>query len=303
MKAHSVSHPWCYLDTAKCLQFQLVVGLLLVLNSAAGLALVYQAPMDEAEWIVDSSVFECRMTQPIPIVGEAVFVHRAGEALRFYLSSAPSPMRKGQALLVSDAPVWKPQLGQDSLGYVPVAESHQPIRLERKMATRILAELEKGKAPRFSRLSWFADNEKIDIGLSSVNFRAAYKHYRQCLTELLPVNFEQIQRSRAYFKTAKWDITDETRARLDLVVRYAKADQRVNAFYIDGHTDNRADRHYNLELSRRRALAVSEYLIDHGIPEEYIVVRYHGERYPVARNDSPQNRAKNRRVTIRLERE
>ena len=33
-----------------------------------------------------------------------------------------------------------------------------------------------------------------------------------------------------------------------------------------------------------------------------LVVRYHAEKYPVARNNTPANRAKNRRTTVRLSR-
>ena len=58
----------------------------------------------------------------------------------------------------------------------------------------------------------------------------------------------------------------------------------------------------NREISRRRALAVKQYFIDQGIPEEQIVVRFHGERYPLKPNSSPANRALNRRVNVVLSR-
>jgi hypothetical protein len=45
-----------------------------------------------------------------------------------------------------------------------------------------------------------------------------------------------------------------------------------------------------------------EYLKASGIAAEQIVMRFHGERYPLAPNTSEANRAKNRRVTILLER-
>ncbi len=266
-------------------------------------ALTYRAPMDEAEWIVERSVFECRLYQPIPIYGEAAFVQRAGGTLSFHLESIPTPMKKGKALLVSAGPSWIPSMDTNEIAYVPVSESNKPVNLDRRLATRLLAELEKGKAPQFTRMSWFADDERINVGLTSVHFRAAYKQYRYCLAELLPVNFEQIQRSRIHFATDKWNLTPKTKQRLDLIVRYAKADPKVNAFYIDGHTDDIADRHYNLELSRRRAIAVNDYLTKNGVNDDFILMRYHGERYPVAKNNSNKNRRINRRVTIRLEKE
>jgi outer membrane protein OmpA-like peptidoglycan-associated protein len=48
---------------------------------------------------------------------------------------------------------------------------------------------------------------------------------------------------------------------------------------------------------------VTNYLISQGVPEEMITTRYHGERYPVVPNTSAENRARNRRVAIRLERD
>ncbi|MNJ73621.1 flagellar motor protein MotD [compost metagenome] len=45
-----------------------------------------------------------------------------------------------------------------------------------------------------------------------------------------------------------------------------------------------------------------EYFKAHGIAEDQISVRFHGERYPLAANNSAANRARNRRVNIQLDR-
>jgi len=266
-------------------------------------ALSYGARMDEAEWIIDSSIFTCTMRQPIPYYGEAVFTTRAGEREEFYFQSVPGPMSNGDAVLVSEPPVWKPELPRVQMGTVPVTMDALPIKLDATRARQLLAELEKGKAPRFTRMSWFGRDEKIDVEISSVHFQESYRIYRQCLTALLPVNFEQIRRTRVQFDNDKWDITPKTREKLNLIVMYAKADREVNAFYVDGHTDDSHTRVYNLELSKKRAEAVSQYLVKAGLPQDAITVRYHGERYPLVPNRNATNRATNRRVTIRLEKE
>ena len=49
-------------------------------------------------------------------------------------------------------------------------------------------------------------------------------------------------------------------------------------------------------------LAVMEFFKANGVQESQITMRFHGERYPVAPNNSAANRAKNRRVAVRLER-
>ena len=266
------------------------------------LALSYYPRMDDAQWLVQASRFECRMSQAIPLLGQAVFYRRAGEAAQFYLQTRDNPLARGKASLVSEAPVWKPALKAADLGYVPVMGGARPIQLERKLANRLLAELQKGRAPVFTRQPWYGDEKSIKVSLSSVNFRAAYADYQHCLGQLLPVNYDQIARSRIHFKTDKAELTPKAMARLDLVATYCKADSSINSIFIDGHTDDIASRRYNLKLSQKRAEAVTAYLVSKGLDKEMITTRYHGERFPVKKNNSKANRAYNRRVTVRLDR-
>ncbi|OEC36049.1 Outer membrane protein OmpA [Pseudomonas cuatrocienegasensis] len=67
---------------------------------------------------------------------------------------------------------------------------------------------------------------------------------------------------------------------------------------IEGYTDNRGDAAENLKLSRERAQAVADVLIDLGIDAGRIEVQGHGEDFPVAENASSQGRAQNRRVEV-----
>uniref|UniRef100_UPI0028A84977 flagellar protein MotY n=1 Tax=Pseudomonas nitroreducens TaxID=46680 RepID=UPI0028A84977 len=77
----------------------------------------------------------------------------------------------------------------------------------------------------------------------------------------------------------------------------------VNRIELDGHSDNSGNRLANREASRRRAIAVMDYLKANGVAESQITVRFYGERYPLVKNNSAANRAKNRRVTVNLSRE
>jgi chemotaxis protein MotB len=54
----------------------------------------------------------------------------------------------------------------------------------------------------------------------------------------------------------------------------------------------------NVDLSKARASAVSAYLVGQGVPAALISTVGLGEAHPVASNDTPQGRAKNRRVEI-----
>ena len=71
------------------------------------------------------------------------------------------------------------------------------------------------------------------------------------------------------------------------------------AYEVAGFTDNSGPEAYNQGLSERRAIAVRDYLVDHGVSAEQLTVRGHGESNPVASNATKAGRAKNRRVEIR----
>ncbi|MTJ05032.1 MAG: hypothetical protein FH759_10120 [Sediminimonas qiaohouensis] len=65
-----------------------------------------------------------------------------------------------------------------------------------------------------------------------------------------------------------------------------------------GHTDNTGSAAYNLDLSQRRAGAVSSLLITYGVSASRITSVGRGEDQPIASNLTPEGRAQNRRVEI-----
>ena len=279
-----------------------MIGLIILGWTLSAHAVRYGASLNQAEWRLELSPFECRMWQPVPYFGDAVFSNRAGEEQTFYLAPTRNVMKSGSASLAATAPIWDESRAAVDMGTVEIDGTSTPVKLGKKRAYQVLNELYDGMSPVFSRPSWFDDGEHVELLLSSVNFRKAYGQYRECLASLLPVNFEQINRSRVQFATAKFDLTGASRTQLDHVVQYVKADLSVTGFFIDGHPDSVGRRLYNLELSKKRAEAVTQYLIDNGVDEAMITTRYHGERYPLTNNSNAENREANRRVTLRLER-
>ena len=69
---------------------------------------------------------------------------------------------------------------------------------------------------------------------------------------------------------------------------------------VQGHTDDRGSDAFNLELSQRRASAVRQYLVDHGIEPGRVVARGYGLTRPRVPNTNADHRAQNRRVEIHL---
>lgn len=79
----------------------------------------------------------------------------------------------------------------------------------------------------------------------------------------------------------------------------------INEFkqtYVDviGHTDSTGAADYNQRLSEMRANSVAGYLRSQKVLPERILVQGMGENAPIASNDTPEGRALNRRVEIRL---
>ena len=69
---------------------------------------------------------------------------------------------------------------------------------------------------------------------------------------------------------------------------------------VMGHTDSTGSDAYNLDLSRRRAESVANYLVSRGTNRARIATVGYGEQYPRADNTTEQGRALNRRVEIRI---
>ena len=119
----------------------------------------------------------------------------------------------------------------------------------------------------------------------------------------LPVEAQKVEVDLTRFlegKTIRFDVDSdvihpEGKAVLDQVFRILATAPGV-AIDITGHTDNEGDAKSNLDLSKRRAAAVKQYLVSRGIKAERLETEGFGSAKPVAPNDSPQNKARNHRI-------
>ena len=98
------------------------------------------------------------------------------------------------------------------------------------------------------------------------------------------------------FDVDKYDIRPEAAEVLkNLAVVLKEAD--IKAFEIDGHTDSDASDEHNQVLSENRANSVKNFLAAQGLTAE-ISTNGYGESRPIATNDTPEGKQKNRRVEI-----
>ena len=102
-----------------------------------------------------------------------------------------------------------------------------------------------------------------------------------------------------YFDVDKWDLKPASFVALDQLFNAMKENPTMT-IELAGHTDSDADDNHNMILSQRRADAVMKYITDKGIAKNRIMAKGYGEKAPIVPNDTPANKAKNRRTEVRV---
>ncbi len=98
------------------------------------------------------------------------------------------------------------------------------------------------------------------------------------------------------FETNSAVIKPESFGLLDNAVRILDEYAEIAKLRIEGHTDERGRAEYNLDLSKRRAASVVQYLVDKGIDPARLSSEGFGEEQPLDDRSVPEAWAKNRRV-------
>ncbi|HLT13818.1 MAG TPA: OmpA family protein [Marinobacter sp.] len=272
-------------------------ALLLWASALPVVASSYGAGIENSQWYLSESVFECSLIQDVPGYGRAVFSHRAGEELAFHLEASLPVMRPGKGSLVVEAPAWRPGVPPRPVGTVNVSAGSRAVSVGNREATLMAQGLLEGMQPTLTRAARYEDRP-VRVHLSNVNFSGPYSGYRECVAGLLPVNYDQIRRSRVPFSSGSTSLSDADRALLDNIVTYVMADSTIERILVDGHSDSLGSRIDNRALSEERATVVADYLKARGVDENLLIVRGHGDQFPVSRRH-----ADNRRTTIRLQRQ
>jgi outer membrane protein OmpA-like peptidoglycan-associated protein len=269
--------------------------------SLPAMALTFQTRLEKVEWKVEGDQFECRLIQPITDFGSGEFVRRAGEQAIFRLKSTSHVLGSGSATLLAAAAPWQPGRGDINLGAVRMSNGSTLFSSTQGQASRLIGGLMEGRSTVVRNFSGDV-GRPTEVRLLPVKFNQAWGDYQACTAKLLPTNYDQVRQTQVGFPGGGTDLDSAGKARLDTVLAFMKADPTVNRVELDGHSDNSGNRLNNRDMSRRRALAVMDYLKANGVPESQITLRFHGEQYPLVPNTSRANRAINRRVNIHLDR-
>jgi outer membrane protein OmpA-like peptidoglycan-associated protein len=99
-----------------------------------------------------------------------------------------------------------------------------------------------------------------------------------------------------FFATNKDTILKKSHPLLTSLADALKASPQLKKIRIEGYSDDRGKRDYNVELSDRRARSVMKWLVEHGVAEARLEAKGFGPENPVASNKTAKGRAANRRV-------
>ena len=132
--------------------------------------------------------------------------------------------------------------------------------------------------------------------------------FESYLPSEIPQEFEKVQFTftNMTFSDANFALGSDEFRPGDSFVLYADSvkqyleENSETELRIIGHTDNSGTDEYNMDLGKRRAESAREYFMELGVSQE-IKIESMGENQPVAPNNTPENRQKNRRVNFRIE--
>ncbi len=109
-----------------------------------------------------------------------------------------------------------------------------------------------------------------------------------------------VELKNIFFDVNKWDLKPESKAELEKLISFLIKNPTLK-IELGGHTDNSGDKKFNQMLSSNRAKAVYEYLIANGkINETRLSYKGYAETKPKVPNDTPENKALNRRTEFKI---
>ncbi|GAA4454651.1 hypothetical protein GCM10023189_21400 [Nibrella saemangeumensis] len=102
-----------------------------------------------------------------------------------------------------------------------------------------------------------------------------------------------------FFESGRFELESKSKTELDRLADFLKSNPAVKV-EIAGHTDDEGSAATNLELSKKRAQSVVNFLTKAGIEPTRIQATGYGETRPLAPNSSDENRRMNRRIEWRV---
>ncbi len=277
-----------------------VTSYLFYMNAAVAIPHIdYASPMGDEKWSMSGNPIRCGLSLVIPNYGIGYFEQYATQSPHFILRKWDQVQKALPAQVLAKPPVWKPNLPNS---YVVAKSYIKPgefgIYLGREPALKLLIFLSQGYQANFNYLS--EEGFSVTVALSPIRFQKVYSKYQQCLSGLLPFNYNDVKESVFHFDVDSRQLSDDDKLQLRRIAQYIKADIQIDIIRIVGYADESGRKGYNNAISQYRAESVQNYLIWLGVPKSKLSVTWVGALKPVARNDTDEGRAANRRVVVDL---
>lgn len=110
---------------------------------------------------------------------------------------------------------------------------------------------------------------------------------------------KEIVLKNVFFDVDKYELLPESETELKAFAQFLKKNEKL-VIEISGHTDSTGSEKHNKTLSKNRAKAVYQFLIDQGIDQNRLTYKGYGSEQPIADNITPEGRALNRRTQFKV---
>ncbi len=262
---------------------------------------VLTVPMDISSWSFSGNKFECNLVHSKVSIGKFYFRSEPNNKISFISDIRGEGKEWQGATLISQNAPWGKELYRKIESSLTVTKPSRRF-VFRKGAPSLMKAIAGG--------SWITlvlegkDASALsEVRIPTIQIQKALGEFNACRERLPKLSFSQARDIVLPFQFGQKTLNATQQQTLAALYSYLSVDDRVTKVLIDGHTDNVGPRLTNLSVSRLRAQQVADALIAHGVNPNIIEVRSHGDRYPVANNNTAAGQAKNRRVTLRLVRD
>ncbi|EJL3956087.1 OmpA family protein [Vibrio parahaemolyticus] len=262
---------------------------------------VLTVPMDISSWSFSGNKFECNLVHSKVSMGKFYFRSEPNNKISFISDIRGEGKEWQGATLISQNAPWGKELYRKVESSLTVTKPSRRFVFS-KGAPSLMKAIAGG--------SWITlvlegkDASALsEVRIPTIQIQKALGEFNACRERLPKLSFSQARDIVLPFQFGQKTLNANQQQTLAALYSYLSVDDRVTKVLIDGHTDNVGPRLTNLSVSRLRAQQVADALIAHGVNPNIIEVRSHGDRYPVANNNTAAGQAKNRRVTLRLVRD
>lgn len=154
-------------------------------------------------------------------------------------------------------------------------------------------------APGVNRESLVNDISSIDGVRVVVDDMIEFDPKEQARLDLLGFRegLESINYSEVTFERGSASLTAQSRTALMQLVQVLRTYPEFR-IRVSGHTDNTGRAEVNLRISRQRASAVADFLIDNNINPNQVIAQGYGATRPIADNSTEAGRTANRRIEV-----